>query len=144
MTKTEFLQGLKSALENELDARTVQENVHYYERYIEDEVKKGKPEKEVLETLGDPWVIARNIMDSPGGATGKDAYDTVSGETGNTANSTQGGNAGSGRPQWMRVLIVVLVVLAFIAVLKGVLKIIAPILIPICLILFWIKILKKK
>ena len=67
MTETEFLQELRKALENDLDEQGVRENVQYYREYIEAEKRKGISEEKILEELGDPWAIARNITNAPGG-----------------------------------------------------------------------------
>lgn len=64
MTKREFLDKLRKALENDLTGSVVQENVNYYNDYINEEVRKGRSEKEVLDELGDPWAIAKNIVTS--------------------------------------------------------------------------------
>ena len=61
MTRIEFLQQLRQALENDLSGSVVQENVDYYNQYISDEVRKGKSEEEVLRMLGDPWILARTV-----------------------------------------------------------------------------------
>ena len=75
MTREEFLKKLKEALENDLSGRIVQENVSYYESYIIEEIRKGRTESEVIEELGDPWVIARSIIDMAEGEPGtKEAY----------------------------------------------------------------------
>ena len=66
MTETEFLQELRKALENDLDEQGVRENVQYYREYIEAEKRKGISEEKILEELGDPWAIARNITNAPG------------------------------------------------------------------------------
>ena len=63
MTKGEFLIKLREALENDLDSRMAQENVDYYDSYIREEVSKGRSESSVVEELGDPWVIARSIIE---------------------------------------------------------------------------------
>lgn len=63
MTREEFLKKLKEALENDLSGRIVQENVSYYESYIIEEIGKGRTEREVIEELGDPWIIARSIIE---------------------------------------------------------------------------------
>ena len=62
MNRSEFLEQLKKALENELDAQDVKENVDYYKEYIRSEMQKGQSEEEVLEQLGDPWAIAKTIL----------------------------------------------------------------------------------
>lgn len=36
----------------------------YYDNYIQEEVRKGRTEADVIAELGDPWVIARTIIDS--------------------------------------------------------------------------------
>ena len=67
MTRIEFLQQLRQALENDLSGSVVQENVDYYNQYISDEVRKGKSEEEVLRMLGDPWILARTVIDAQDG-----------------------------------------------------------------------------
>lgn len=64
MNRSEFLNKLRETLENDLSAQVVQENIEYYDSYIRSEVQNGRTEQEVLEMLGDPWVIARTIINS--------------------------------------------------------------------------------
>ena len=64
MTRSEFLEKLRSALGNDLSGSVIQENVMYYDNYIQEEVRKGRTEADVIAELGDPWVIARTIIDS--------------------------------------------------------------------------------
>ena len=64
MTKNEFLEGLRKALGNDLNRETVQENVAYYDGYINVQVNLGRTEEEVTADLGDPWVIAQTIIDA--------------------------------------------------------------------------------
>lgn len=63
MTKQVFLNQLQKSLGNELDQRTVQDNVTFYKEYIECEVKKGYRVDEVLTKLGDPRLIAKTIIE---------------------------------------------------------------------------------
>lgn len=62
MSENEFLARLKEALENDLDSRAVQEQLAYYRSYISEQRRMGKTEGEVMEELGDPWVIAQSII----------------------------------------------------------------------------------
>ena len=64
MTKFEFSEKLRKALSGRVSHVVVNENVSYYERYIDTEIKKGRSEKEVLEELGDPRLIAKTIIDT--------------------------------------------------------------------------------
>ena len=64
MTKSEFLEKLRHALANDLSGPIVQDNVRYYDSYISDEVRKGRREEDVIAELGDPWAIAKTIIES--------------------------------------------------------------------------------
>lgn len=54
MDKTEFIDKLRRALNGNISPSMVQNNVSYYEDYIDSEIRKGKTEKEVMDQLGDP------------------------------------------------------------------------------------------
>ena len=64
MTKYEFLEKMRHALANDLSGSVIQDNINYYDGYISDEVRKGRSEAAVIEELGDPWAIARTIIES--------------------------------------------------------------------------------
>ena len=64
MSRTEFLQGLKSELEGRVPYSVIQENLRYYDSYIMEEAAKGQTEHEVIESLGGPRIIARTIVDA--------------------------------------------------------------------------------
>ena len=60
-TKEEFLDKLRASLKGNVDETVLYSNLNYYEMYIDNEVKKGKNEKDVLNELGDPTLIAKTI-----------------------------------------------------------------------------------
>ena len=62
MTKNEFLDALGRMLNRELSEEEVRSNVNYYANYIEQQVRGGKTEEQVLLELGDPRLIARTIL----------------------------------------------------------------------------------
>ncbi|MCP1102196.1 putative membrane protein [Aequitasia blattaphilus] len=64
MTKVEFLSKLQEALANDLDGPIIQENINFYSQYIDDEMRKGRSQEEITEELGDPWALARTVIDS--------------------------------------------------------------------------------
>ncbi len=64
MSKREFLEKLKAALMTRVSAQAVADNINYYEDYINTQVRMGKSEKEVVQTLGDPWILAKSIGDA--------------------------------------------------------------------------------
>jgi len=67
MTRQEFLEGLRTALQGEVSAAVLQENLRYYDDYIAAEVGNGRAESEVIDEIGDPRLIARTIMDTSSG-----------------------------------------------------------------------------
>lgn len=64
MTKQEFLQGLRSELDGRVPYSVIQENLNYYDTYINGEVSRGVSEEQVIEELGGPRIIARTIVDA--------------------------------------------------------------------------------
>ena len=67
MNKQEFVDRLRMALNGRVSPGLVMDNVNYYEDYINTEIRKGRTEEEVLESLGDPRLIARTIIQTNGG-----------------------------------------------------------------------------
>lgn len=64
MTRYEFTERLRNALMGEVPATVVEENVRFYDRYISDEIAKGKSEEEVWAGLGDARLIAKTILET--------------------------------------------------------------------------------
>ena len=65
MTKQEFIDALSQKLSEDLDESGVYSETSYYIGYIDAETAKGRTEEEVTAELGDPILIARNIVESP-------------------------------------------------------------------------------
>lgn len=63
MTKKEWLNELEETLRIEIPRNEVDHNISYYRHYIEDEATQ-KSEQEVLQTLGEPRLIAKTIIDT--------------------------------------------------------------------------------
>ncbi len=64
MTRAEFLEELRLALQGNVNQVQVNENLRYYENYIIEESRKGKTEEAVIAELGNPRLIARTIIDT--------------------------------------------------------------------------------
>ena len=100
MTKGNFISQLEEQLRGEIDQASINDNIRYYKEYIEDEMKKGKREKEVLESLGDPWAIAKSIIQAEdlkgdfGKAKVVNEYDSEYGKE--YGNNSKGRGSGSG------------------------------------------------
>lgn len=67
MTRDEFLQELRIALQGQIAQSQVNEHLRYYENYIIEESRKGRTQEEVLASLGSPRLIAKTIVETYGG-----------------------------------------------------------------------------
>lgn len=139
MNRHEFLKQLEHVLEAEMNPAKVREHVDYYRSYIAEEVKNGKSEKEVMDLLGDPWVIARSIIDSPLNET-EDQYTYADYEEAEQ-------EAPFGTPEikikkitgWKIAAVcvgIVLILVLVISLLTGLISMLAPVLVP--LLVIWI------
>lgn len=153
MTKVEFLAKLRQALGNDLTGSVIEENVNYYDQYIRDEVSSGKSEEEVIRDLGDPWVIARTIIDARenAGASGYDSAYETGGRQYEPAYDRQGGSGRTSIPgqisAWKLVLIllgIIGILILIVAVIGGIISLIAPILIPLLVIVFVFRVLGRR
>ena len=81
MTKQEFLEELRQILSNEVSAEAVMDAYGYYSNYIDEQVKNGKSEQQVIEELGKPALIARSIVAAQTGERVADEEYTEDGKT---------------------------------------------------------------
>lgn len=160
MDREEFLQGLRSTLSGEVPPEIVRDNLQYYQEYIRAEMEKGRSEKEVMDELGSPRLIARTIIDATPGA-GEGVYEEYqSGGSGYFGGSYS--SAGNGRMEqaardknygqggnfryydlnkwyWklLGLVIVIGVVMLVLMVISGILSIVIPLL-PIILVVMFV------
>lgn len=64
MNRHAFISGLRDALSGEIPDSVVEENIHFYNRYIDEELGKGRREEEVFAELGDPRLLAKTIAET--------------------------------------------------------------------------------
>lgn len=145
MDKLEFLDRLRMTLSGSVSARVVEENVNYYENYINSQMRMGYAEEEVLRSLGDPRLIAKSIISA------NDPYNS-----GHSANSSQevyeddyyvqdrrkGELRVHGMPRWLKVLIVCLIIFGIINVVTSVISALLPFALPILLVYFLVKLFR--
>lgn len=157
MARSEFLAKLKEALENDLNGRIVQENIEYYNSYIMDEVSKGKSEETVIAELGDPWIIARSIIEMAEGTErngdGHSPYEEQRRpkSSGQTYEQNYKGQSNGprvhmlGLDTWWKKLLLILgiagVLLIVIAVIGGIVSLLMPVILPLVLVMFVIRLL---
>lgn len=145
MYRNKFLSSLREALEGNMSEQAVKENLQYYKTYIEDEVKKGRTEKEVVEELGDPWIIAKTLIESPGG---EQTYEEAEEDNVSRYEDRRQNVHISGLDTWWKKAALILAIVGIIfgigTLLVGVVRIVLPILIPFLAIMFLIKFFHKK
>lgn len=73
MSKQEFLDGLRRSLAGNLETREINEHINYYSDYIDSQIRKGISEEEVMDSLGEPRLIAKTLI-------GMEDVETVTGE----------------------------------------------------------------
>lgn len=66
MTKKQFLEELRDSLEGMVSPMVIRQNLNYYENYINEQIRNGRTEEDVLNELGSPRLIARSIIDAAG------------------------------------------------------------------------------
>lgn len=148
MNKEEFLSQLRTALNGNIDSALVQENMEYYSRYIDEEVGKGKSEAQVLQMLGEPWILARTIIDACDGTNRETVYE-AEGVTGTYARQERKEQVESGLASFLKmdtwwkkllgVLIVVMVVMLVVSIVTGLVRLVAPILIPVLVLILIVR-----
>lgn len=66
MNRKDFLDQLERHLRGALPDAKVREHIAFYNDYINTEIGRGRREEDILAELGDPRLIAKNILDTPG------------------------------------------------------------------------------
>ncbi len=138
MTRFEFTEKLRKALSGRVNYQIVNENVAYYEMYIDTEIKKGRSEKEVLSELGDPRLLARTIIDTA------QESDKVYGEE-------EEGRSGKhlfGRilhlPSWVFILVLFLIFILILNVVGFVIATVLPVALPLLVIYYVIRYFRRR
>lgn len=155
MSKAEFLDGLRRALSATGSSSLIEENLAYYNNYIDAEVSKGRSEEEVLEELGDPRLIARSIMDAGGYTDAVVEEEPKRSSYNESYRDNQNGNSFhmfriSGWQATLALIVLALVVIGIFyiigKIIGGIFTLIGPLLGPICMIIairWFIKIFRE-
>ena len=143
MDKKEFIEKIQRSLASGLNSSQVADNIRYYQDYIESEIIKGKSEKEVIDSLGDPRLLAKSIIEAnkrTGESYGSNReYDEeVEDKSGNNIFGKILANIFL-LPTWLTVLIVVVILIIGIGIITSLISIFAPIIIAVLVVLLIIK-----
>lgn len=151
MNKQEFMNRLRAALTGRMSADAVQEHIHYYEEYINTQIRMGHSEDEVLGALGNPRLIAKTIIETSGQGCADD-YDSEDCQsdgyrsTGQWTEYQYSGQQSPVRrirvPGWLWAVIIILIIIAIFSLIFSVLSFLAPVLVPILVVLFLVKLFR--
>lgn len=62
----QFFRELEDALKGEVSEYEYRDSITYYREYFKEQMTMGKSEREIIEQLGSPRLIARSIIDARG------------------------------------------------------------------------------
>lgn len=141
MTRQEFLQELRLALQGQLSQTAINENVRYYDNYIIEEVRKGSSEEDVVGRLGNPRLIAKTLIDTTdsfgraaGGYYSGDYEQAKAGKDSHMDNFQGTGPRELRLNSWYGKLLLIAVAILIIVVVANVIAFLLPILVPIIVI----------
>lgn len=141
MNKNKFLEGLKEALQGEVSQAELNNQLLYYEKYIEDELRKGRTQEDIFGELGDPRLIARTIIETKGNTASYDNEYYGEKETESKQNTTKKHIRITGMSA---VIIGILIIFLIILVIFSLVSALAPILIPLLVIILVISYFQKR
>ena len=123
-----------------MSAQAVRENIDYYNQYIDEEVRNGRTEQEVIDMLGDPWALAKTIAMSAGMKQKEYSSDTSDVPEKKDGYRKQSDIHFFGLDSWWKKAAVVLAVIAVIAIVMsivfGIIRLVAPIAVPVLAVIF--------
>ncbi len=139
MTRQEFLQELRLALQGQLSETAINENIRYYDKYIMEETRKGNSEHDVVSRLGSPRLIAKTLIDTTdpfgraaGGRHYAGGYGQASSESGYHVDDSAGRESRNLRlNSWLGKFLLIAVAILIVVVVANVIAFLLPILVPV-------------
>ena len=151
MDRVEFIRQLRIALSGSVNHIIIEDNVRYYEDYIDMEIRKGKPEGQVLQELGSPRLIAKTIIETnkTAGTSQEDYESSNATYDGESDAAYQGwfnrgitGNRTFRLPLWAFGVGIFLIVMFFFVILTTAMAALLPIIFPIILIVIAVRLIR--
>ena len=159
MSKTEFLNKLEEALLENMDISQARPHLKYYKDYIESELKKGRKEEDVIASLQNPRLIAKNIInnekiaskyDSSINYDSSDYFNSEADKNNTKGYSSQGFSFSvNGKPvnkfliKLLSILILVIALVLVVSIISGIILLVFKVILPVAIIGFLIYIITK-
>ena len=145
MTKYEFLYALRETLENVLTPSQVEEQVQYYANYIDEQMRMGYSETQILAELGDARSIAHNIIDgieadrqNDRHSNGEQTYETYS-EDGSENYSSGSSDTTEKLKSYAKLAVILLIVFVVLIALTRLIILALPTILTVAVIMWIIK-----
>ena len=100
MNRYEFLTQLEEQLRGFVSNQEVRDSVSYYQSYIEEEMRAGRTETEILEDLGSAYSIAKSIIEARGHNADTDTVYDDAGYYGGDEDGNYGNYSGRGGSEY--------------------------------------------
>lgn len=148
MSKQEFIEKLRSSLSGQIPGRMVEENVAYYEDYINYQIRLGQSEDMVMQSLGDPRLIAKSIItanaDEETAGTGKNGNGewTVNAERFYAENRKQGTPKVIRVRGWVSVAITIAIFVLVVGAIFSLISFLLPVIVVGGIVLFLVKLFR--
>ncbi len=142
MNRVEFIRQLRIALSGSVNFNIVEENIRYYEDYIDMEIRKGKSEEQVLAELGSPRLIAKTIIETNKTAETENTSYKENTSTIEEEDSTTGGKVFK-IPLWLIGACVVLIIVLFFAAVTSLISVLLPVLLPIFIVILVARVIQS-
>ena len=139
MSRYEFIEKLRAALMGKATQSAINENIRYYEEYLDIEIRKGKSEEEVIKALGDPRLLAKTIIEANKQTTRGSEFEEVYNDTVDYSGRKEHKQYGASK--WGIIVTLILIVVVILALVGAVLRLILPIVVPVILISMAVKII---
>ena len=146
MNQNEFLSTMRGALAGKVPANIIEDNIRYYEDYIAAQMRQGKTEAEVLESLGDPRLLAKTTIEANKHAESGSAYD----DSNMTYDSEENGKQKESwifrffrAPKWLQTVLVFTVVFLLIWVIGTILGAMLPFILIGLLVVFFVRLFRQ-
>lgn len=145
MDKQEFLDILESALKERISQTAAAGHVAYYRNYIEEQIRSGKSESEILDMLGDPRLIARTLSDTAetGAESRSSAYDYEQ-DTMKREKEQKGQVMAQKGRRLLLLFLGIAIVLGILAMLVSIVSFVLPIVLPVAAVLFLLSYFRRR
>lgn len=152
MNKAEFLQQLDEHLMGNVSENERMDSIRYYREYIEEEIRAGRSEADVLDSLGSAYGIAKSIIEANGyDSDERNDYEEYSGDI-YREDIYREDEPSYGRKEikatgwkaWLTIGGIVLALFLIISMIFHVFVALIPFIVPFLIIIFVIKLFSKR